>query len=704
MSTQRFPNVGDAVTYTASVRNRGTLAWSGSCAFTWTVDGVSAASGSLPLNLAPGAVATAPFVRTWDNADHEIRCTISPANDARPANNTASVWTKSAAFLTYLDRTYAENFRETSASAANPVTDDIIDWLQRHMVRFNELFAAAGTRQRVHYDIFEMLDDNAADPAIDQYLFAIFPFRFRAGQESLRTASGYYSSTDDLDYGMLHEEGHQLGLIDLYRLDVSPSTNLVSGLPYNGPACLMNGVSHFLSANSAGAMELWADKAHGYFGQYLYRMADTVRMRFLRPDCAPLVGATVKMYQKIERSGVGELIPNEIKASGTTDANGVWTLPNVPINTALVPTTFAGDTLKPNPFGYLAVIGTNGVLHFRIEFDGATDWAWLNVTEVNVAWDQGQRTSATFTRNTTLGGPRQNTPPVDLAEFNADVWTTYAQDGTFTAAVDTSRVHNGGSSIRFTATGGFLNIARYPGARNSHWNLTSAQNIRFWAFATNTNSPQFQDYSPRVRLYSGTDYYEYRPPNDVLNNAIGQWVEFVVPIAGNATWTRTASGTPNLADASALAIHTDTWGYGYILWLDGVRFDPQPSGSLDYLTWSESQPIAPAARGPLLDIDGDGLGNYLEFALGGSNSQNDTLRKPTGLRSGAGYSFTWTQRKGAGGLGFTAERSTDLSSWGTAIGVPQMISQDALTETWRVLEPSPLPENLYLRLRVTEQL
>ena len=701
-STQRFPNVGDAVTYTATIRNRGTLDWSGKCAFTWTVDGVVAATGLLPLNLVPGAVATTPFARTWDNADHEIRCTISPTNDARPANNTTSVWTKSAAFLSYLDRTYAETFRETSASAANAVTDDIIDWLQRHMVRFNELLSNAGTRQRVHYDILEVLDDAAPDPSVSQQPFAIFPFRFRAGEGSLRTGSGYYSASDDLDYGLLHEEGHQLGLIDLYRLDVSPSANLVSGLPYNGPACLMNGVSHFLSPNSAGAMELWADKAHGYFGQYLYRMADTVRVRFLRADGAPLVGATVKMYQKIDRAGVGEIIPNEIKASGVTDASGVWTLPNVPINPALVPTTFAGDMLKPNPFGYLAVIGTNGVLHFRVDFDGATDWAWLDVTEVNVAWDQGQRTSATFTRNTTLGGLRQTTPPVDMAEFNADVWSTYAQDGTFTAAVDTSRVHNGGSSIRFTATGGFLNVARYPGARNSHWNLTGAQNIRFWAFATNTNSPQFQNTSPIVRLYSGTDYYEYTPPSDLLNNAIGHWVEFVIPIAGNGTWRRTTTGTPNLADAGALAIHSDTWGSGYVLWLDGVRFDPQPAGALDFLTWSESQPIVPGARGPLLDPDGDGLVNFLEFALGGSNGQSDAALQPTGARDATGYSFTWKQRKGASGLGYTAQRSVDLASWGSATGLPQMIGQDALSETWRVIEPAPLPERLHLRLRVME--
>ena len=34
----------------------------------------------------------------------------------------------------------------------------------------------------------------------------------------------------------------------------------------------MHGVSPFLSPESAGALNLWIDKAKGYYGQFLYRI------------------------------------------------------------------------------------------------------------------------------------------------------------------------------------------------------------------------------------------------------------------------------------------------------------------------------------------------------------------------------------------------------------------------------------------------
>ena len=197
--------------------------------------------------------------------------------------------------------------------------------------------------------------------------------------------SGYYDASEDIDFGLLHEMGHQLGLIDLYRLNLGPAQNYVSSSGYSGPAGLMNGVSHFLSQHSALAMSHWLDTAHGYYGQYLYEMPDQVRMRFLGSDEQPLAGATVYVYQKVERPGLGEVITDQFKAQGTTNASGEYTLPNVPIDPNLVPVTYAGDELRPNPFGYVAVVGTNGVLHFKVEHNGFVDYAWLDITQVNNA-------------------------------------------------------------------------------------------------------------------------------------------------------------------------------------------------------------------------------------------------------------------------------------------------------------------------------
>ena len=97
----------------------------------------------------------------------------------------------------------------------------------------------------------------------------------------------------------------------------------------------------------------------------------------------------------------------------------------MPIDPAKVPPLPTGDVLRANPFGYVAVVGFNGVLHFRLEYEGAVDYAWLDITEPNVAYYQGQTNQATFQREVTLGGPIQRFPPHDLTETNAADWVAF---------------------------------------------------------------------------------------------------------------------------------------------------------------------------------------------------------------------------------------------------------------------------------------
>ncbi len=277
-ATQRFPNPGDPVTYTAQVRNRGTNAWSTPVNVTWTVDGSVQQSGVQPVSLAPGASASFAYTRPWEDTERVIGCSID-AVDARATNNSRQISTRSVAFLSYVDRTYLEDFREQTPDYPQSTTDDLLDWLNRHMDRFNQMFAdapAGGTPKRVHFDVLEVLDDDTSDPAIDTIPFAVFPFRYRAGEGTLRL-SGYFSAADDIDYGLLHEMGHQLGLIDLYRLDTPASINQVSGTPYFTFPGLMHGVSPFLSENSSHALTHWYLKAHGYYGQYLYSLPESCR-------------------------------------------------------------------------------------------------------------------------------------------------------------------------------------------------------------------------------------------------------------------------------------------------------------------------------------------------------------------------------------------------------------------------------------------
>ncbi len=606
--TQRWPDVGDTVTYTATLRNRGTNTIAGPIAGTWRYDDAVVGTVSIAGPIAPGATVTRSLSRTWDGTSHEVKFTIDTA-DARAGNNELAIDTMSVPFLTYVDVSFIEDFREKSTPGyPQAVTDDMIDWLQHHAARMNQMFADASCIKRIHYNVLDVLTDGDPEPGIDRTPYAIFPLRYYAADYSDPRSPGYYHADVDIDYGLLHEMGHQLGLVDLYRLDMSSEYNHVSGQGYSGPACLMLGCSPFFSTHSALAMNHWYDKAHGYYGQYMYCMPDTVRMRFIGVDGRPLTDATIKMYQKAERSGEGEPITTQIKAQGITDANGEWDLPNVPIDTGMVPTTYAGDTLRPNPFGYVAVIATNGLLHFRIEKDGGVDYAWLDITEVNIAYWQGQTDVAVFERNVAVGGPIQFAPPPDMTELNAYDWTAWAQgsDALHTYVVDETGAGYhpvGAGSIKFVTDGGADTAIRYPRTKTAHWDLSGATHLNVRFRTVNPNGG-FQNGSPWIRLLdSENNYYQYQwysgsSPVDKLNETIGVWRTYSIPLNAPAPpttgWARTVNGTPSLSNIQYVEIHADTWGGGFIMWVDGLGFTPQPYclGDGNYDSYSDLEDFA----------------------------------------------------------------------------------------------------------------
>ena len=571
-NSQRWPDLADPVTYTATIRNRGTNRWTGILNGTWSVDGAPQAYPSPVIDLAPNETVTVSCIYSWDAAHHEIALAIDPA-DSRPGNDTLSLDTRSVAFLSYIDRTLIEEFREETGDYPGAVTDDFIDWVNRHIAFLNQMFVAAGVTKRVHYDLLEVIGDYDADPTPNTIDFAIFPLRYIAGEPTLRH-TGYYDAGDDIDYGLLHEWGHQLGLIDLYQLNVASAQNLVNGEEYRAPDCLMTGCSHFLSEHSANAMAHWADVAHGYYGQYMYSMPESVTVRLIDSDSLPLAGAEIKIYQLAERPGVGHVISTQVKNQGTTDGNGEWTLPNVEIDTSIVPGTFIGDTLRANPFGYLHVVGTNALLLLEVTYEGFTDYAWLDVTEVNNAFRDGETGEAIFDKRVNLGNV-EYFPPSELTELNAASWETWAGQGSFTACDDTLFTMEGEGSIRVVETGGFDNYLLYPGDHPAVWDLSASDTLHAWFYAENPSTYGFQNNSPWIYLRGPNGSIELHPNYEVLNDARDQWLEVEIPLAGNAAWIRTDYGTVDLTDIREIEIHVDTWDAGFTLWIDGLRFEPQ---------------------------------------------------------------------------------------------------------------------------------
>lgn len=596
-NTQRFPNPNDPITYTATVRNRGTNSWSGQLSATWILDSTTLSNPTHAVSLAPGESHTFSIQLPWTAALHTLRFRLHPG-DSRPSNDWYDIDTHSIAFLSFVDRTWLERFRELSATDPRAQTDDWIDFVHQHVAKMNELFQSAGAAKRIHYDVLEVLEDDAPDPSINGIDFAIFPFRWRFDQGYLRDA-GYYDAASDIDFGLLHEWAHQLGLIDIYQLNLEPWQNEVNGEAYRATECLMHGCSHFFSEHSRHAMDWWQNKAHGYFGQYIYCLPDTVKLRVVGLGGGWLPHAQVKVYQMAERPGLGKVLSNQVKFAGETDGLGLFTFPNVPIDPAKVPTTHAGDQLRANPFGYVAVIGTNGLFLIEVEYEGETAYTWLDITEVNNAYWDGDTSVAIFDRDFLLGGELEVSPPTDMTEQNAAAWSGWADGSWYTLTDDTARKHNGAASVRINTGGGFDTYARYPGNHRARWNLSNVQTLRGWFYAENPFG-SFQDNNPKLVLHADGGTITLRPNYEVLNEAIGQWREIVIPLAGDATWERTVSGTPDITQMRWLELHMDTWEYGFTVWMDGLHFDPPPLVAV-----GEERPdrlaLAPAAPNPMRD-------------------------------------------------------------------------------------------------------
>ena len=141
----------------------------------------------------------------------------------------------------------------------------------------------------------------------------------------------------------------------------------------------------------------------------------------------------------------------------------------------------------------------------------------------------------------------------------------------------------GGRCLRFTPDPypGAYAAAIFPAARNAAWNLTGRKTIQFWIRAENPNVPCFQNAGPVVRLLGQNGQVEFKPAKDgnLLNDppfseARWRWMPVSIPIAGDASWQRTAAGQVQLDRIDAISIGLDSWGGDpFTIWLDGLSVE-----------------------------------------------------------------------------------------------------------------------------------
>jgi hypothetical protein len=331
----------------------------------------------------------------------------------------------------------------------------------------------------------------------------------------------------------------------------------------------------------------------------------------------------------------------------------------------------------------------------------------MDITDFNIAYWHGNTTEATYERQTALGGGGQYAPPTELTELNAENWDAWAQGAWATTSDDTSNKRVGAASIKFDTNGGFDTYLKYPAGLVAHWDLSSVTYINVWFYAVNANLG-FQNGSPWIRLGNFTgDYVELHATTEILNDCRNVWRSYSIPMAGNSTWARSESGTPDLTNINYIEIHADTWDAGFTLWVDGLSFSPQPSaldddgdGLPDYWELDYFEDLDEVGSG---DPDLDGLDNAAEYAHGTDPTDADT--DDDGLSDGEEVALGFDPLDAASGFKLAAVARPSANpawvelSWIASETAPVTISwtndPPEGAQTWDVVDGAALGDKVY---------
>lgn len=415
---QRWPAPGEVVTFTAHIANKGTQA-SPAFAYRWEIDGAEVASGVLP-GLPAGAATTASYQWPWSHVmdgervvdDHTVRFTVDPLNDIAEtykANNTLA------------DRTNALGFRiaitpEMVAAYNTPWNPTFSysaeDWLQRQIAAMNWVFensiyptTPAGATERVRID--EIVVTSAPpinDRSSDGGWFVDADYRI---------VSAWYDPVSDIDWALVHELSHQVGVIDLYSLNMDVTSVHVldrNGMPANfgftwprpdlmgGGDIAPHTDGNLYSSHGAAGFSSTKGYRRGYYGEYQFDIPAENWLRVLDNQGTPAADVAVSLYQ---RNGPavwpGDVtIDNVPEFVGQTGADGRVRLANRQIIGGPWATA-TGHVLRDNPFGVVDIVGSRNRFLVKLARGKHEEFAWLDITDFNLAYWRGDRDSHTFT-------------------------------------------------------------------------------------------------------------------------------------------------------------------------------------------------------------------------------------------------------------------------------------------------------------------
>jgi hypothetical protein len=236
-AAKQWPDPGDTVTFVAHVANQGEMA-TPAVQYRFLVDGVPVGSG-LVATLNPGASADASLDWTWKDQAHIVRFELvgcTAFSDPHPANNAREQFTNAIMLTTYT----WPGFETWMATHDNAVgTRSAADWIQYEADEMNRLFSIS-VSQIVPTGVLSRIaiDRVVSVPEQTPYGGGHIPpvacptdgcWSFGGPNQGLQ---GWLTDVNgQRDQVTMHEWGHQIGLMDLYQMDIQENEVLVTEDP-----------------------------------------------------------------------------------------------------------------------------------------------------------------------------------------------------------------------------------------------------------------------------------------------------------------------------------------------------------------------------------------------------------------------------------------------------------------------------------------